>query len=700
MRSRAAKVKGERGGTGLSRDRALAFAAALVCAALALALGARSLDVPGLYYDEVIQAEPALWFVRGEAEPPEVPGALSVPLFGRPFPVMTQPYMGALKSQLLIPLFAVRAPSAEALRLATLAVAVAGLVCALLFVARIYGAGSAWLFGLLLAVDPSFLFIGRHDWGSFSLGLLLRSAAALALWSGWTARSSARLFLGGLCAGLAVYNKIDAAAALAAAAAALACVLPEPLRALRERSAGLALAAAGALLGAAPLVWRALPALAMTRRAVDASASASGEWSEKWSALAAVLDGSYFARLILAGGSFERMAGVEGAPATALTGLFLLCCSGLGLWLLQERRNGRRHPAHAFALLAALFTLAALLATPRAIRVHHFMNAWPLPQLVVAVTLAGAWRLAGPRRVARGAVALLLAGRGGGRAAHGSEDADAAARHRRQGPVVRRAGAARTAARRRARGVSRLGLRGSAAGDGSAPARGRADLDAARAAAGRDRGRRQPDLPAARAALRGVPVRRRAAGGAGRAAAGQRHAHAARRPQRRDRLPLAALRASPPARLPCPALRGGAAMSAIQIVAIDHVVLRVADVERALRFYCGALGCTEERRIESLGLYQLRAGASLIDLVAVDGPLGKLGGPPPGVGARNMDHVALQLAAFDEAALRAHLVRCGVEPGDVGQRYGAQGNGPSMYIRDPDGNVVELKGPPDPAAGQ
>ena len=135
-------------------------------------------------------------------------------------------------------------------------------------------------------------------------------------------------------------------------------------------------------------------------------------------------------------------------------------------------------------------------------------------------------------------------------------------------------------------------------------------------------------------------------------------------------------------------------MTAIEIRAIDHVVLRVADLERSLRFYRDALGCTPEREIEALGLYQLRAGASLIDLVTVDGPLGKAGGAPPGEQARNMDHVALQLARFDEAALRAHLVRHGIEPGDVGQRYGALGNGPSMYIRDPDGNVVELKGPP------
>jgi catechol 2,3-dioxygenase-like lactoylglutathione lyase family enzyme len=135
-------------------------------------------------------------------------------------------------------------------------------------------------------------------------------------------------------------------------------------------------------------------------------------------------------------------------------------------------------------------------------------------------------------------------------------------------------------------------------------------------------------------------------------------------------------------------------MTALGIRGIDHVVLRVTELERSLRFYRDVLGCKEERRIEQLGLYQLRAGASLIDLVPVDSPLGKLGGEAPRAEGRNLDHFALQLGSFDEAEIRAHLERHGVEPGEVAERYGAGGTGPSMYIRDPDGNVVELKGPP------
>jgi catechol 2,3-dioxygenase-like lactoylglutathione lyase family enzyme len=125
---------------------------------------------------------------------------------------------------------------------------------------------------------------------------------------------------------------------------------------------------------------------------------------------------------------------------------------------------------------------------------------------------------------------------------------------------------------------------------------------------------------------------------------------------------------------------------------IDHVVLRVGDVERSLRFYGEVLGCREERRSDELGLIQLRAGESRIDLVAVDSPLGKLGGAPAGREGRNVDHVCLRIEPFDEAALREHLERHGVAPGDVHQRYGAEGMGPSLYIRDPDQNVIELKG--------
>ena len=131
-----------------------------------------------------------------------------------------------------------------------------------------------------------------------------------------------------------------------------------------------------------------------------------------------------------------------------------------------------------------------------------------------------------------------------------------------------------------------------------------------------------------------------------------------------------------------------------KLLGLDHVVLRVRDLDAALGFYVGVLGCTEERRIEAVGLYQLRAGASLIDLVPVDSPIGRRAGGPPDPKARNLEHFCLRIEPFDAGALAAHLRAHGIEPSDVGERYGADGYGPSIYVSDPDGNVVELKGPP------
>jgi glyoxylase I family protein len=133
---------------------------------------------------------------------------------------------------------------------------------------------------------------------------------------------------------------------------------------------------------------------------------------------------------------------------------------------------------------------------------------------------------------------------------------------------------------------------------------------------------------------------------------------------------------------------------AIPVRGLDHIVLRVKDVDAMIAFYGEVLGCPVERRQEEIGLYQLRAGMALIDLVPVDGKLGREGGAAPGVGGRNLDHLCLRVEPFDEAAIRRHLEAHGVAAGPVESRYGAEGEGPSIYLLDPERNTVELKGPP------
>ncbi|MGW8310129.1 MAG: VOC family protein [Thiogranum sp.] len=132
----------------------------------------------------------------------------------------------------------------------------------------------------------------------------------------------------------------------------------------------------------------------------------------------------------------------------------------------------------------------------------------------------------------------------------------------------------------------------------------------------------------------------------------------------------------------------------IRIRRLDHVVLRATNADKMVAFYCDVLGCTVERQLSpEFGLVQLRAGESLIDIVSIDGAIGRRGGAPPAKEGRNMEHFCVRLEQFEEDAIRAHLSRFGVRGSDLETRYGAEGNGPSIYIQDPEGNTVELKGP-------
>ena len=117
---------------------------------------------------------------------------------------------------------------------------------------------------------------------------------------------------------------------------------------------------------------------------------------------------------------------------------------------------------------------------------------------------------------------------------------------------------------------------------------------------------------------------------------------------------------------------------------IDHVVLRVRDLAGMVRFYERALGFREERRIERLSLVQMRAGASMLDLVASEAQ---------DAVEPNMDHLCFRVEPFDRDAIVMQLAPFGISVGETVERYGAEGTGPSVYFRDPEGNQIELKGP-------
>jgi catechol 2,3-dioxygenase-like lactoylglutathione lyase family enzyme len=131
----------------------------------------------------------------------------------------------------------------------------------------------------------------------------------------------------------------------------------------------------------------------------------------------------------------------------------------------------------------------------------------------------------------------------------------------------------------------------------------------------------------------------------------------------------------------------------ITIQAIDHVVFRVVDLEKVADFYIDVLGARWEKKQGAIGLFQLRVGSSLVDLVPVNGKLGALGGAAPGREGRNVDHVCFRVLPWDGEGILTHLKVHGIEA-EIVSRYGAEGDGPSIYLADPEGNNLELKGPP------
>ena len=129
------------------------------------------------------------------------------------------------------------------------------------------------------------------------------------------------------------------------------------------------------------------------------------------------------------------------------------------------------------------------------------------------------------------------------------------------------------------------------------------------------------------------------------------------------------------------------------LLGIDHVVIRACDINEMKSFYLDVLNCEIEREVPDIGLYQLRAGRALIDLVDMKSTLGAEGGAPPGAEGHNMDHVCLRIEPWNPEDISAHLKTHGVDASPVKMRNGAEGEGQSIYLDDPEGNRIEIKGP-------
>ena len=132
-------------------------------------------------------------------------------------------------------------------------------------------------------------------------------------------------------------------------------------------------------------------------------------------------------------------------------------------------------------------------------------------------------------------------------------------------------------------------------------------------------------------------------------------------------------------------------MTPFTLQTIDHAVIRAINARELVAFYVEVIGCELALDRPELGLTHLRAGEAMIDVVSIDGPLGKKGVSLAAGAGRNVDHLCLRIRPFDFEALRAHFEQFGILVAPPEKRFGAQGNGLSIYLTDPEGNGIELK---------
>ncbi|MCG8588048.1 MAG: glycosyltransferase family 39 protein, partial [Proteobacteria bacterium] len=223
-------------------------------AAFAFGLAAPRLDRPGVYYDEAFLAQQAADFLEPDRAGPHPGSVREVWLAGRPFPLRNAVYLGSLKSQLLIPSFALFGVSTATLRLTTLATGLLALLFAMLCLERLFGTPAALTAGLLVGTDPTFFFLSLHEWGPFTTLFLCRAVGFGLLLHGWQTRKPLFWVLGGLALGLGVYARADFVVIPAAVLLAAQCARPEIVSELRARWREAVLALAAATLGALPML--------------------------------------------------------------------------------------------------------------------------------------------------------------------------------------------------------------------------------------------------------------------------------------------------------------------------------------------------------------------------------------------------------------------------------------------------------------
>lgn len=382
-----------------TRHRAtrLIFLAWIALAAMSAVAAAGHFRSPGLYYDEAVFGGLAKDFLTGQVHGSHMPGTRTIALGERPFPLFVQDYLGALKVWMAMPGLKIFGFDTSGLRLTNFLWAQVALLFFMLGIGRWLGTGVGILTGVLLAFDPNWFFLSTWDWGAAVPSFLCRALAIFFAAQWWHSRRGWHIFLSAFFCGLGFFNKVDFAVLLVAASLARILVFRrESLAILRTNPSAAAWKIAGLFLGAGLMLFQIKHVL---MGALSVTGARTNDFSEKLHALLLMFDGSYFYRLLSAGGVFERMYAVDWRGGPLLAIVFLVALIILSI-IPSTRKLG-------FFLVATTFLfIGALLFVPGATRLHHWILLYPIPHLAIATIGVVAWQSSRNERF-RGTVILV-----------------------------------------------------------------------------------------------------------------------------------------------------------------------------------------------------------------------------------------------------------------------------------------------------
>ena len=359
----------------------------------------QNVAAPGMYYDEALFAGLAKDFVTGQKRL-HMPGCERITVLNRQLPIFVQPYIGGLKSWMFIPSFSLFGANLAVARLTNVFWAVLSLLFFMLGVRLWLGTAPAIVAGALLALDPTCFFLGILDWGAAVPALLCRCLAFYCASVWWRNRNVAGLLLAGFFLGVGVFNKIDILVFISAVGiAALVFYAREIWQALRTRW----LQASFALVLFVLPIALTIPQSSKVLLVAEQTASLTTELGEKLHTLAALYDGSYFYRLMNVGGLFDKMYDQSAGIFVPL--LLVLIVATTAVLILMRGKHHLR--AIGFLLTILLLTSAGVVLLPGAVRIHHAVLAFPLPQLIIVTVFSFFW--SDPRRrIARISAAAAL----------------------------------------------------------------------------------------------------------------------------------------------------------------------------------------------------------------------------------------------------------------------------------------------------